>query len=310
MSEIPLYIDSTMLAAWRQCETKFRWEFLSRLRPAATSIHLHAGACFATGLETLYKKVWLEHKPLDEALALAEFDFLKAWGDFEARIETPKSRDRMLLAIYDYAATYDPPHDHIRPFETHAGPSPFEFSFALPLDHDTTGLDFPLHPSGSPFIYCGRFDMIGQLDGIPVIRDDKTASFLDAKWSDKWSLRAQFLGYCFAMQKLGFAIDTVVVRGVAIQKTQIKHAEAVKSYPQFLIQRWLEQTRRDLTRLLSAFQLNDFSFDLGESCTAYGGCPYLDLCKSSEPERWFSNFVETTWNPLRRNQLEADAPNA
>jgi hypothetical protein len=38
------------------------------------------------------------------------------------------------------------------------------------------------------------------------------------------------MGYVWACQQCGIDLDTVVVRGIAIQKTQIVHVEAIKQY--------------------------------------------------------------------------------
>lgn len=306
LAAVPLHIDSTIMSSIRSCQTLGKWSFLLNLRPGKKSIDLHAGGCFASALEVLYREIY-GGADVPTALAAAEYQFMLEWGDFPADGGKPtnKTRDRMWSAVLSYYDQYKPPNDHLKPW-LEATPKPFEFSFAIPLDKETTGLDFPLHPSGDPFIYCGRFDALVLHSGLPCIRDDKTTSALGESWSRKWSLRAQFIGYCWAMQLLGYKIEHVAVRGIAILKTQINHAEVIRPYPHFLIDRWLVQTKRDLVEFLDAVDRNDYRYNLGDHCTAFSGCPYLDLCTSPQPEAWFSSYEVVHWNPLLRVPLVAE----
>lgn len=299
---VPLHIDSTIMAAIRSCQMKGVWEFLLNLRAGRKSVDLHAGGCFASAIEVLYRDLYSGVAPAD-ALAKAEFRFWREWGDFETdKPGSSKTRERVWEAVLSYYQTYLPPNDHLKPWFDGVE-NPLEFSFAIPLDKETTGIDFPLHPSGDPFIYCGRFDALVLHSGLPCIRDDKTTSSLGESWPRKWALRAQFIGYCWAMQLLGYKIEHVAVRGIAILKTQINHAEIIRPYPPFLIDRWLGQLKRDLTGFLSAVESGNFNYDLGDHCTAYSGCPYVDLCTSPTPESWFSTFEVVKWNPLLRVPL-------
>ena len=143
--------------------------------------------------------------------------------------------------------------------------------------------------------------MFGRRDERPVVRDEKTAQRLESNWAEKWDLRSQFLGYCWALQHIGIPCNTVVVRGVIITLTMIRQVEAVKIYSQVLIDRWHEQLRRDLIRLCFCWEQCYFDFNLGDSCTAYSHCPFIPLCSSPNPELWYSNYEVRRWNPLSRN---------
>lgn len=295
---LPLNIDSTMMSAFRACPRKFQYEFCFGLRPARVSIDLHAGACFASALEYLYKLVHEDGIPTDKALLRAYGIFLKQWGDFEIIKDTPKTRERVWEATESYVATYSPYTDHVQPAKLPGQPS-YEFSFGIPL----TDPDFPLHPSGSPFIYSGRFDMLGSWNGKLVVRDEKTTTSIGAMWAEQWDLRSQFMGYCWACQQSGLDVDTVVVRGVGILKTKITQVEAIKLYPRHMIERWYEQLRRDLHRLRKMWDEGYFDYNLADACSSYGGCSFRDPCLSPVPERWFGNYVVRRWNPLIKNPI-------
>jgi len=298
------------------------------LRPAAKSVDLHAGGVFATALEEYYRAIHVLGKSDAESLQLAHYAFQDAWGDFTIPDgkDTAKTRERMWEAIEGgcsnpkarpreenrgYIEQYRPRTDHVQPYFASDGKPTFEYTFAIPLEPacppaEKFAVDgyFPEHPSGQPFVYCGRFDMLGRLYDRPVVRDEKTTgSSIGTGWADQWNLRAQFMGYVWACQQAGLALDTVVVRGIAIQKTQLVHAEAIKTYPSYMLTRWHEQLRRDLWRIRRAWDEGYFDFNLGEACTSYGGCTFQNVCMSQRPESWMNDFVIHRWNPLEKNPI-------
>lgn len=316
----PLHIDSTMLSCFRSCPQKFYLEFVLGYRPAAISIDLHAGACFATALETTYRRIHLNHDPLAVALQYAEAQFALEWGDFEIpeHKRTAKTRERMWEAVEDYFAKYPPLTDHVQPYTAADGRPTFEYTFAIPLEpciglsdgewRDWKGTHFPAHPSGQPWLYCGRFDMLGSLHSRPVVRDEKTTgSSIGQSWAEQWDLRSQFIGYTWACQQGGIDLDTVVVRGIAIQKTQFVHAEAIKTYSDLMRARWLEQLRRDLWRIRRAWDEGYWDYNLADACSAYGGCVFRDVCQSANADSWLSNFTIKHWNPLEKNPVKEAA---
>src|SRR5215469_11330067 len=165
-AELPIHIDSTMRSAAASCLQKFKNEFILGLRPARLSIDLHAGAVFSSTLEHFYRNVHEEKVPPSVARVRAYGHFARAWGAFESDKDTAKTPDQMWAAVEDYLNVYPPESDHVQPMQ-YGGRTAVEFSFAIPLDDPS----FPLHPSGSPFIYVGRADLLGVLtqSGRPVI---------------------------------------------------------------------------------------------------------------------------------------------
>lgn len=314
-AELPLHIDSTMRTCAASCMQKFYREFVEGRRPAGLSIDLHAGACFATALEEVYRQTFKHKKDLATALLMAEAKFFQEWGDVEPPDwkRTAKTKDRVWEAVEFYFRTWSPLTDSVKPYMTSDGNPTLEYTFAIPLEPACDSADFdrvvgsgipcfPLHPSGSPFIYCGRFDMLADIGGRPAPKDDKTTgSSIGQNWTKQWDLRSQFLGYIWACQQCGIDAHEVVVRGLAIQKTQFVQAEAIKPYSQHLVDKWHEQLRRDLWRIRRAWDEGYWDYNLGDTCTAYGLCPYMDACASPNPEPWLSDFEVRRWNPLNRN---------
>lgn len=316
---LPSYIDSTMISAFRSCPRKFYNEFILGLRPPGISIDLHAGGAFAHCLEVVRHEIFLNNRELPEALLRANAAFELYWGDFvipESK-KTNKRPDRVWAAVESYFETYPPRLDHIQPYFSDGKPT-FEFTFSIPLepiitfDPRSTNMEdredlwrthWPAHPvTGESFFYSGRFDMLGEYLGVPIVEDDKTSGAGHyANWSEKWDLRSQFIGYTWACQQLGIPVDSVAVRGVGIQMTQIAHAEAIKPYSNDLRARWLEQLRRDLWRLVIAWNEGYFDYNFGESCNDFGNCIFTQPCQSPDPELWLKTFAVRRWNPLLKD---------
>lgn len=308
---LPHHLDSTMLTCFRACPQKFLLEFVRGLRPAGLSIDLHAGACFASALEQVYRSVHVDGKNLLDALAISHARFFQEWGNFEIPEfkRTAKTPDRVWEAVEAYFKLWSPLTDHVQPYRDSTGNPTLEYTFALPLDSNLGDSDhgFPTHPSGSPFIYCGRFDLLGSYAGRPCVRDEKTTgASIGQAWAKSWDLRSQFLGYVWACQQSAIELDTVVVRGIAIQKTQIVLEEAIKVYSQSLVDRWYEQLRRDVWRIRRAWDSGYFDYNLGDACTAYGHCSFMTACGSPNPEPWLTEFEVRHWSPLKKNPTEAE----
>lgn len=330
---LPGYIDSTMRSCFVSCPQKFFREFIEGYRPPGISIDLHAGACFAGAIEETYKQVHLHNRTLAQALDVARARFFTEWGDVEVPEwkTTAKTKDRVWEAIegdgtskgQGYFEAYAPLTDHVQPYFDSSGKPTFEYTFAIPLEptvaHDVEdnlysrygdGIPdaFPLHPLGMPFLYTGRFDMLGSYSGRPCVRDEKTTGgSISQRWAEQWDLRAQFMGYVWACQQCGIDLDTVVVRGIAIQKTQIVHAEAIKVYSSTMIAKWKEQLRRDLWRLRRAYDERYFDYNFGDACTSYGNCVFTNVCSSVNPEAWLQEFEVRHWNPLVKNPAPTKA---
>jgi hypothetical protein len=297
---LPAYVDATMMSCLRSCPRKFYDEFVLGLRPPGVSIDLHAGGTFAHCVEVVRREIFINHRTLPEALLRASAAFEIYWGDFKIpeTKKTTKRPDRVWAAVESYFKTYPPHTDHIQPYFVDGKPT-LEFTFAIPLE----GSGWPLHPvSGDPFLYAGRFDLLGEYLGMPIVCDDKTSGQGHyGNWTEKWDLRGQFIGYTWAAKQLGIEADSCAVRGVGILMESIAHAEAIKPYSDDLRAKWLEQLRRDLWRIVTMWNDGYWDYNFAEACSQYGPCIFSTACQSSNPDAWLANFEVRRWNPIEKD---------
>jgi len=306
MIEFPEVIDSTMLAAWKACEQKFFREYLEHWKSKEPSVHLHAGAAYAAGLEAARRAYYEQGLGTTESEATGLRVLIEHYGDFPCPSDSAKSLERMCGALEFYFSHYPLDSDAAQPLSLGSGKRAVEFSFAIPLSFR--------HPvTGNPLIYAGRCDMIVDFAGGIYTLDDKTTSSLGASWSSQWSMRGQFLGYTWAAQHAGIPVVGTLVRGVSILKTKYDTAQALVNFSPLMIERWERELYRFLTTLYHRWdQLRlgnpadeTFGFNLSESCNAYGGCPFVRVCSSPEPDSWLPmSFERRVWSPLTRTETK------
>jgi hypothetical protein len=293
--EFPSVVDSTMLSDWRACHQRFMRAHLQDWKPSGTSIHLHAGASYAAGLEAARRAFFVDGRSESESESAGLRALLAHYGDFDSGGHA-KSADRMAEALVFYFDKYplasDPKVPHIFP----DGKRGIEFSFATPLPY--------AHPvTGLPLIYSGRADMVcDYLEGVWIL-DDKTASSLGNQWLAQWKMRSQFTSYCWAAREAGFSVAGVIVRGVSILKTKYDTLESLEPRPNWVIDRWLTQVIHDLTDMERCWNAGYWDWNLDHACADYGGCDFVDVCTSQDAEAWLRvGFERRHWNPLTRTE--------
>lgn len=301
----PLVWDNTMRSSFFACPQRFFWEYMRHLKSPTPSIHLHAGAAFAAALESARNAFYSENlRPLDaEAIGLQTL--IEKYGDFQAPLNSNKSLDRLIAAFRYYFEAFPFLSDPVQPYRRSDGKPMVEFSFALPLSNDL------LHPeTGEPIIYSGRADMIATYAGAISIYDDKTTSSLGAQWAAQWQTRSQFSGYAWAAREYGIPASQILIRGIAILKTSINHAQAISVRTPSMISEWHTQTIRDIKRAILAWKEGYWDKNLADACTSYGTCMFQNPCMSPDPEPWLSggNYSIRKWDPLTRTETETPIP--
>ena len=296
----PHTFDSTMLSALRSCPQKMFRTYVEHWKPKSESVHLIAGGAFAKGIEVARKEFYENKATEEDAVAAGLHALLLAYGDFECPPESAKSANRMAGALEVYFENYPLANAAATPIAFPNGKLAIEFSFAEPLDI--------AHPvTGDPILYTGRADMIAEFCGGIYCVDEKTTSSLGASWGKQWEMRGQFSGYQWAAQKAGVNVQGTLVRGVSILKTKYDHLQHVTYRSPYEIDRWLDQSLRDIKRAIAMWKDGHWDYAMDGACAEYGGCSMVSICKSPDPETWLSLYFEPrVWDPLARKQLTVD----
>jgi len=298
--DFPLVFDNTMLSDYRTCPKKFMWAYIRGIRPKVPAVDLHAGIAFAKGLEIARRSHFVEGLSPSRALEEGLLAAWRAYGTFEPPPQKEhKNRLQVGRALISYLNHYPMDTDYLKP--TTIGPTnAIEFTFAVPVQLK--------HPqSGEDLIIAGRCDMIAKFRDSLYVVDEKTTSRLGRTWSEQWPLRSQFRTYVWAAREFGWPAVGAIVRGIALSKTEIRHAEAIIPIQDWMIHQWLETTYQTLKQIKESWTNNRWLPVLGDACNSYGGCRYRSLCLKRDPEPWIAtNYEEWHWNPLRLSTSEEE----
>lgn len=296
----PHTVDSTILGAFRACPQKFFRQYVQHWKPLAQSVHLVAGGAFASGIEAARNSFYVAGESSETAEAAGLAALIAHYGAFECPEDSAKSLERMCGALEFYFSNYPLGADGAVPITLASGRRGIEFSFAEPLDIK--------HPvTGDPILYTGRSDMIAERAGGVYIYDEKTTSSLGASWGRQWEMRSQFTGYSWAARKQGIKTHGAIIRGVSILKTKYDTLEVPTYRSDYELDRWEGQVVRDIQRMIQCWESGVWDWNLDGACTDYGGCSFVKVCKSSDPEQWLpAYFEQRVWDPLARRELSVE----
>jgi len=295
--DFPITIDNTMRSAFVACPQKYFRTYFQHWKPIQESVDLVAGKAYAAGIEASRLEFFQKKNPsTEECISAGVAAVITEYGAFEPPEGHVKTLDRMIGALDEYFRNYGFATDLIQPYFSNGKPA-IEFSFALPIpgtSHPTTG---------EPLLYTGRFDMLGVFNGSIFVVDEKTTKQLGNSWVKSWAMSSQFTGYCWAAGEYGYPVAGAIIRGISILKHKYGHAESLQYRPKWFIDRWLIQLAKDIQRMIRAWELDDWEYDLNTACNNYGGCGLVDVCSSINPERVLeANFQKRIWNPLAHTE--------
>lgn len=279
-------------------------------------MHLVAGGAFARGIEVARRAFFEEAKSKEESEAAGLAALITKYGQFECPPDSAKSLERTCGALEFYYSQYPLGGDGARPISIPGtNRCGIEFSFAEPLEI--------LHPeTGNPIIYAGSCDMIAEFAGGVYGFDEKTTSSLGASWAKQWEMRAQFTGYVWGMRQNGIPAQGVIIRGVSILKTKYDTLQCVTGRSDYEVERWHRQTLRDIKRAIAMWEdyqggdsldvdavnlASAFDYNLDHACAEYGGCAFVPVCKSSDPETWLPMyFTPRVWDPISHSEITVE----
>lgn len=301
----PLVWNDSLRSAFVSCPRAAYWEFMEHFKSPYPNVHLHAGKAWAGALEKMRMAYYGDKLDALSAGAIGLQELISLYGTFEAPERgsgSAKSLDRLMEAFTYYQKAFPLDTDPVQPHYKRDGKPMVEFNFALPIDPNL------LHPeTGEPLLYAGRADMVATYAGSLSVYDDKTTGQLGATWANQWNRRAQFSGYAWAAREYGMPISQIVVRGIAILKTTINHAQAITVRTPHHISEWHGQMVRDVTRAIECYKSGYWDVNLSDACSSFGGCHFQQPCMSNDPTPWLEGqFVRKVWDPVNRTETLVD----
>lgn len=287
----PSVIDNSMRSAFASCPLKFFRMYCLNIHPANANVHFHAGIAFAKGIETTRLAFYRDNESADSAIQKGYQEVLAAYGELEFEDST-KTAINMASALLYYFSVFQLETDFVKPHMI--GNSPlveFNFTVPLPINHPDTG---------EPLLYYGRFDMVGEVDGVLYIVDEKTTSQLGPTWGRRYDLSSQFTGYAWGAQAHGKPIGAVLIRGISILKSGHGHAQHIMYRPQWQIDRWYAQLLRDIESMIAQYKSGVWNLNLSDSCSSFSGCPFSKVCQIQDHEPWLlgPDYKHFIYNPL------------
>ena len=83
MTPFPTTLDSTLMAAFKSCPQKANLEFIQHWKLRDQSVHLHAGAAYASGMEAARSAYYIDQHSAEDSVAIGLQALLTAYGNFE-----------------------------------------------------------------------------------------------------------------------------------------------------------------------------------------------------------------------------------
>ena len=308
----PQVIDNVMRSSFVSCPHSFYEEHILKRSATGGSVHLVAGAAYAKGLEIVRRLIWGEGMELEDALCEAFPHIIAEYGTFPCPERYHyKSWERVIQGVVAYFDKWPPKEDNLVPYiSPNTGKPAIEFTFSFPTQ-------IPHPETGQPILFAGRFDMIGVYNDTLWVVDDKTASQLGPNWDKQWRLKAQLTGYTFAARQYGIPVEGALVSGISfLPSGAYGFSRPIEYRPDFILERWWVQLHRDIARMVQCWLDRDeenpygyWDYDLNDACTAYGGCPFQQLCSAKDENQWAkTGFEYRDWNPLDLNPGRVEVP--
>lgn len=289
----PKVFDNTMISAYRACPKKFWWRHQQMLQKGEVSIHLSSGAAFAKGLEVTRKCYFNRGMSFQDALDRGTAALIAEYGHVEPHPKyANKSWDRFVSALSYYFEVW-PIDKGLTPINV-GNKHAIEWNFSVPIPNVRNP------DTNEPILYCGRFDMAGVHEtGVKLGEDDKTTSQLGQSWYDRWRLANQILGYMWGSREHSLNLAGFNVRGISLLKHSHGHAETTIFINHWQIERFVENLVATVRKIINDYNFKTWELNMSHSCSAFGGCDYLPLCESPEPNDWIPiHYTENEWNPL------------
>lgn len=292
------FFDNSTLDVMRVCPRRFYYSKVRKWKPDKESIALLFGSAWHASMDYLW-----QHPSADANEAFGPFQKLWDSSEFADSLDFD-SFPRTPARAYDMLSKYI---DRYRNWLQDIQLLEVEKSFIVPLSEELQKL-----------FYVGNWDKVFIDRGHIYIADHKTTGSFANSWLNSWSPNGQIDGYLYSGHLYyGDEFRGVLIDGALVQKTSIDFRRIPVERQTGMLEQWrwevidlIEQIiyyENLLNQIRSSGEAQDTLRTFPKcttSCTSYyGQCPYLDLCKYTNPEQYKGDeipngFIKDTWQPF------------
>jgi hypothetical protein len=295
-------LDASTLNDYQHCARRYYWRHVRGWSKTMPALALHFGTALHEGMDVAY--TWLMDNPAKAFPAdIIEAAKARAKAVYSSKVdpdllvtEELRTEGKLDTMFSAYFSKY--PRETFRVLAV-------ERPFALGVTatgYTTADWDGLTATDNRLFSWVGKMDLLTDWDyGIMPV-DHKTTTMMGANFDKQWSPNVQMAGYIQAAELLypGRRIAGAIINALQVAKTRATQDRVVTT-------RRPDQLEQHHTSLLGWTNLirNDTIYPQNTtSCTAYGECPFLELCLRhpnavNEPDLDPPpGYVLETWNPI------------
>ena len=253
----------SMLAQYLSCRKKFDWRYNQLLVPTGRSTALGFGTVFHAAMESWYSFKDYERAKRD---MLDEAD---KCGLVETMEEHPKhSKERALKVFEQYVNTY-------------------KDDFTVEIVDNRPAIEVPfvveINDISPSFLYVGTLDGIIRRNGALYGFEHKTTQRVDDAYLHSFRPNHQITGYCWGLSNyIEEPIGNFLVNIVHLLKNETKFLRINTTRTTYEVHDFKKQLIAMVTDIRKA-RLDEAWYMNTTNCSAYGGCPYRELC-TANPE--------------------------
>lgn len=270
-------LSPSSIATFLSCPLKFKFQNIDRLEGPTDTPHLIYGTAVHQAIQDLQVSLWTGKLISEKDMVDS---FVSSWGLGVEFNEVPikwyrsTTQNEMTKAGIDTVKNYykihrgDPPPLTYRSHEGKEKPA-VELRFDIPLDELTGKPDWKL---------VGLIDLVTHT---PAVIDHKTGS---AKYSDhkvKTNLQLAIYSYAFRwMCSQGFIAECVAGDKEQYVMFDIlsKKKPIIYYHKRVITDRTYKHLAHIIKTIIKHIEAEQFLPNYGETCTAFGGCGFLDHC--------------------------------
>jgi hypothetical protein len=287
--------DSVSMGNLRRCPRKYWFEHVQGYRLDPMPIALHFGIAYHTCMEIWHKLLTSGMNP--ELAHLRIIKLAGLLGEFFISTDTARTKETLVRAVSWYIDAHSP--DNAQTVLLKNGEPATELSFQIPI----------AEVNGIEILLCGHIDRVADLMGEVYPTDYKTTKLaLGQGFMDQFKPNVQTAGYVtagwilahegglFPKPPAGMLID-----GIQLGVNFARFQRFTIPFYEEEIQQFIDDYEAWVHFALRCSELNRWPAN-EHSCTSYGGCPFLSVCKShpgKQARMLEQHYVKSTWDPRR-----------